>query len=229
MAHKPTHYGIIFYPDVSEITTLSDEAILDYEGYEIEACIIKYPNADNLIFLADIDNTDEDYGGHFRCFLYPQDNKILGTFKYLKEANLPDEKIDGRYELNEDIVKIWGSVWVEGSLSYGIYAELHPFASETTELPEGIFIHADKILAINAAIADWFVKHPDIKKVAAKELMDHFVSRSIFPADHRDGLPIRNILRALDKENSLAAIPTALAERKTKNTNWFFCKVSEGE
>lgn len=224
MSLKPTHYGIMVYLDVSEIGTLNDATILDREGYEIEASIVKNPNGDNLIFLADIDNTDEDWGGHFRCFLYPADNKILGTFKYVKEANSSDEKIDGSYSLKDDVVKIWGKVWVENTLKYGLYTELHPFAGEKPGIIRGETQGDNKIPSINTAIAEWFSDNPDTQKVLAKELMGHFISKGIFKKDHREGFPIRNVLRKLDAAGRLKDIPTVHPERKASNTNWYFVR-----
>lgn len=81
-----------------------------------------------------------------------------------------------------------------------------------------------KINLINKAIAAYFTVNKDISVVMAKDLMPQFVKAGIFPADHKKGLPIRNILRKLDADNSLHLIPYALPEHKQKNTSWFFAR-----
>lgn len=80
----------------------------------------------------------------------------------------------------------------------------------------------DNLNQINNAIAAYFVKYPSPSKVAAKDLMPFFIKQGIFEKDHRNGLPIREILRELDRKKQLHLIPSVLAERKTVNTNWFF-------
>lgn len=79
-----------------------------------------------------------------------------------------------------------------------------------------------KIPAINRAIQQFFDANPTIKQVPAKELMPYFIKAGIFDADRKGGLPIREILRALDKSNQLPKIPFVFADRKSVNTNWFF-------
>lgn len=79
-----------------------------------------------------------------------------------------------------------------------------------------------KVKSINKVIEAYFTKNPSINIVPAKELMPDFISAGIFAKDHRKGLPIRNILRALDKSNQLKLIPYIHAERKESNTYWYF-------
>lgn len=78
------------------------------------------------------------------------------------------------------------------------------------------------ISRINSALQDYFAKHPQSEMIFAKEFMPLFIKNGIFNKDYREGLPIRKILRELDKENSLDKIPYVHAERKTKITNWYF-------
>lgn len=81
----------------------------------------------------------------------------------------------------------------------------------------------DKTISrINAILAEYFKKNPGVIKVPAKDLMPLFVSKGIFPKDEKGGLPIRNLLRKLDKEKALNTIPYVIAERKAANTSWFF-------
>ena len=57
--------------------------------------------------------------------------------------------------------------------------------------------------------------------------MPDFVKKELFVKDHRNGLPIRNLLRDLDKINQLKSIPFAFAERRVANTNWYFVRSSK--
>ena len=79
-----------------------------------------------------------------------------------------------------------------------------------------------KIDQINNVVASYFSNNKTVTLVPAKDLMPYFILAGIFPKDHKNGLPIRNILRALDSKNQLAKLPHVLAERKDSNTNWFF-------
>ena len=85
----------------------------------------------------------------------------------------------------------------------------------------------EKVLAVNLVVQQYFKKHPRETKIPAKDLMPEFVKHGIFPKDHRNGLPIRKLLRDLDKNNQLKAIPFAFAERGAANTNWFFVRSSK--
>lgn len=87
---------------------------------------------------------------------------------------------------------------------------------------------SDKITAINKAIGEWFEENKGINEVAAKDLMPWFISKEIFPKDHQSGLPIRRLLRRLDKSNQLHLIPYVEAERKAQNTNWYFVRRVKG-
>ncbi len=80
----------------------------------------------------------------------------------------------------------------------------------------------DKLILINQVIKGYFASNQSINLVLAKDLMPQFIEASIFNKDHKNGLPIRNILRALDKKQQLHLIPTIYADRKKVNTNWYF-------
>ena len=80
----------------------------------------------------------------------------------------------------------------------------------------------DKVKEINAVLKEFFDNPANQRCVKAKDLMDLFIKHGIFNADHRNGLPIRKLLRELDKTGELHLIPFVYAERKNKNTNWYF-------
>jgi hypothetical protein len=86
--------------------------------------------------------------------------------------------------------------------------------------------HEEKIDPINAVIKHYFEKNKDVDKIPAKDLMPDFIKAGIFEKDHRSGLPIRAVLRELDKNNQLNKIPFVLPERKAKNTNWYLGRVN---
>lgn len=81
----------------------------------------------------------------------------------------------------------------------------------------------ERISEINRVLQEYFEKHLDSGKIAAKEFMNLFIENGIFKRNNKDGLPIRQLLRELDKENQLNKIPYVYAERKEKNVNWYFC------
>lgn len=58
--------------------------------------------------------------------------------------------------------------------------------------------------------------------VKPKDLMPMLVNNGYFTVDHREGLPLRNLLRELDRSNQLSLIPQVRAERKKQNTFWYF-------
>ncbi len=79
--------------------------------------------------------------------------------------------------------------------------------------------HVEKI---NRVIKKYFEENPSVKTIAAKDLMPNFIEAGIFEKDQKGGLPIRNILRGLDRVRSLHLVPYVRPERKAVNTNWFF-------
>jgi len=82
----------------------------------------------------------------------------------------------------------------------------------------------DKVPKINNFIKQFFDQNPSVDKIPAKVLMPEFIKAGVFAKDHRNGLPIRTVLRALDEENELDRIPYVMPERKVKNTSWYFVR-----
>jgi hypothetical protein len=83
-----------------------------------------------------------------------------------------------------------------------------------------------QINKINKAVQEFFSENPETQSIAAKELMPKLIAAGVFTYNHRDGLPLRELLRSLDRSNQLKLIPSLHAERKTKNTYWFFVRQS---
>lgn len=78
---------------------------------------------------------------------------------------------------------------------------------------------------IDQAVRDYFNSNPSIKEVPAKDLMRLFVDKGIFNKDYsRPGLPIRNLLRELDKENKLSLLKHCKVVRHEVNRNWYFSR-----
>lgn len=83
-----------------------------------------------------------------------------------------------------------------------------------------------KIGRIDQVVRDYFNTHPDQQEILAKELMPLFIEKSIFFKNHRDGLPIRSLLRQMDDENKLSLLKHIQVVRHAVNRNWYFrpCK-----
>jgi hypothetical protein len=80
----------------------------------------------------------------------------------------------------------------------------------------------EKIDLINQTIKKYFAENPSVKITPAKDLMPQFINAGVFKKDDKNGLPIRKVLRDLDKLGQLGSIPFVIAARKLKNTNWYF-------
>lgn len=85
----------------------------------------------------------------------------------------------------------------------------------------------DKINRINEVISQYFQLNGGIGIIPAKDLMPYFIKAGIFEKDEKNGLPIRNVLRNLNKANALHRIPYVVAERKNQNTFWFFSRTAQ--
>lgn len=79
-----------------------------------------------------------------------------------------------------------------------------------------------KIRLINQVISAYFEDYKSEHTIPAKDMMPYFIQAGIFTKDEKNGLPIRKLLRALDKNNQLSLIPFVYADRKAINTNWYF-------
>lgn len=80
-----------------------------------------------------------------------------------------------------------------------------------------------KALRIKRVVSEYF-ESSSASKIQAKELMNLFIQKEIFKNNNKDGLPIRDFLRHLYKEEQLKLIPQVHYEQKSQNINWFFIK-----
>ena len=67
-----------------------------------------------------------------------------------------------------------------------------------------------------------FLEKEKIKDVKPKDLMPILIEKGFFKQDHRNGLPLRNVLRDIDDKNLLYLLPQVVVERKETNRYWFF-------
>lgn len=79
-----------------------------------------------------------------------------------------------------------------------------------------------KIGRIDQIVRDYFEDDPTATEIPAKELMKTFIHKGIFFKNHRDGLPIRKLLRDLDKENKLHLLKHVKVVRHPVNRRWYF-------
>lgn len=78
-----------------------------------------------------------------------------------------------------------------------------------------------EIVKMGYVTQDYLIKNT-LNEAKPKDLMPILIEKGFFEQDHGDGLPLRNILRQLDKENMLYLLPQVSVERKDKNRFWFF-------
>ncbi len=81
------------------------------------------------------------------------------------------------------------------------------------------------IVSINSALKYYFRDNPKTDELRPKEAMSLFLNDRVFKTNHKNGHPIREILRELDEHNQLHLIPFVHAERKTKMTYWYFRRI----
>ncbi len=75
---------------------------------------------------------------------------------------------------------------------------------------------------INEAVEAYFETNPNTDCFAAKKLMPALVKSGVFSGDKKNGLPLRQVLRALDAKGELESIPRVHAERIGIDVYWYF-------
>ena len=84
----------------------------------------------------------------------------------------------------------------------------------------------DKIVLMGYAIES-ILRNSKLSDAKPKDLMKGLIEKDFFNKDHRNGLPLRNILRDLDRRKMLYLIPQVRVERKDKNRFWFFNPINK--
>lgn len=83
----------------------------------------------------------------------------------------------------------------------------------------------ERIVGINKILKEHFKTNKG--RIRAKELMPQFIKAGIFDRDYeREGYPIREFLRDLNKAGELWKIPYVEAEQKQAKTFWYFAPSS---
>lgn len=67
-----------------------------------------------------------------------------------------------------------------------------------------------------------YLRDQKLEEAKPKDLMQILVAKGYFKKDHRDGLPLRNLLRKLDDNKQLYLLPQVRIEHKDKNRFWYF-------
>lgn len=75
---------------------------------------------------------------------------------------------------------------------------------------------------IDQIVRDYFELNKSVSEILAKDLMPLFIKKGVFEKDHRNGLPIRNLLRGLDGEKKLGLIKNVKVVRNDINRSWYF-------
>ena len=78
------------------------------------------------------------------------------------------------------------------------------------------------IKSINSVIETYFNENSSVSIIPAKDLMPDFIKADIFKKNFKNGKPIRDVLRALDRNKELYLIPYVYPERKDADTFWYF-------
>lgn len=81
-----------------------------------------------------------------------------------------------------------------------------------------------EVIRMGYVIQKYLENKEDLKDAKAKDLMPLLIEKGFFNQDHREGLPLRNLLRDLDEKNMLYLLPQVSVERKSNNRYWFFNK-----
>ena len=82
----------------------------------------------------------------------------------------------------------------------------------------------DRVTQINKVIENYFSTNADKDWIPAKDIMLDLVKEGVFTKDQKKGLPLRKVLRALDKENALNTIPSVHAERTETAIYWYLVR-----
>ena len=77
---------------------------------------------------------------------------------------------------------------------------------------------------INKAVEAYFEANPKTEWIKPKDIMPDLIKAGVFAKDHKNGLPLRKVLRELDRDAALDQIPRVHAERKDNNVFWYFVR-----
>jgi len=75
---------------------------------------------------------------------------------------------------------------------------------------------------INEVLKTFFDDNAEVNCIALKNVMPLMVQNAVFAKDIRKGLPLRKVLRALEKEGKLSEVPLAYAHKVEQDIYWYF-------
>jgi len=82
----------------------------------------------------------------------------------------------------------------------------------------------DRIAQINKVVEAYFNTHTNKEWIPAKDIMTDLIEAGVFAKDIKKGLPLRKVLRNLDKENALNTIPSVHCERTDTAVYWYLVR-----
>ena len=74
---------------------------------------------------------------------------------------------------------------------------------------------------IDGLIDEW-LRDTGVETAKPKDVMPFLIQRGAFARDHRQGLPLRKLLRELHRSGNLSVMKTVQFEQKAKNNLWYF-------
>ena len=77
---------------------------------------------------------------------------------------------------------------------------------------------------INEAVDVYFNDNPETQWFPVKKIMPLLIKARVFIKDKKNGMPLRKVLRDLDKLNQLNDIPRVYAERVGVDIYWYFVR-----
>src|SRR5687767_15677639 len=84
-----------------------------------------------------------------------------------------------------------------------------------------------KIERIDQVVREYFEENSHMNEILAKNLMRRFIDKGIFLRDYDNGLPIRQLLRLLNKENKLHLLKQCRVMRMGVNRSWYFMRIPQ--
>lgn len=85
----------------------------------------------------------------------------------------------------------------------------------------------ENLKKINEVISNYFDTNTSVDWIPVKLIMPDLIKAEVFTKDKKRGLPIRKVLRELDKDSALAKVPTVHAERKLDSVYWYFVRAGK--
>lgn len=85
----------------------------------------------------------------------------------------------------------------------------------------------ENLKKINDIISHYFDTNTSQDWIAVNVIMPQLIDAGVFTKDKKKGLPIRKLLRELDKQLALHKIPTVHAHKTQDHVYWYFVRVGK--